>query len=207
MGDSNPPDELVWLPPEEVVPEDAPSVAAMPGTAAEASAQASPDAEVARARQEAEEWREAYLRKLAEFDNSRKRQEREMSEYRRTANAALVRELLPVVDNLERALAASGDETGGIFLGVSLVLRQLKDVLGRSDVVELDPVGQGFDPALHEAVSRLETADAEPDTVVQVLQKGYRYGERLLRPAMVVVAAPTRGVEPLPAPDGERGET
>ncbi len=147
-------------------------------------------AELARLQQEAGQLREQYLRKLADFDNFRKRKEKEASEFRRHANADLVRELLPVVDNLERALVATGADPGGVRTGVELTLKQFKDTLSRHGVVELDPEGQPFNPSEHEAVSRMHAEGVEPGTVVQVLQKGYRLGDRLLRAALVVVAAP-----------------
>lgn len=156
-------------------------------------------AELTRLQQEAGHLRELYLRKLADFDNFRKRKDKEMAEFRRQANAEMLRDLLPVVDNLERALAVGSEDIGGIRAGVDLTLRQFKDVLSRHGVVEVDPLGEMFDPSAHEAVSRLHTAEAEPNTVVQVLQKGYRLGERLLRAALVVVAAPAGTTAPLQA--------
>lgn len=146
--------------------------------------------ELARLQAEVDKLREMYLRKLADFDNYRKRQEREAEEFRRFANAALIRECLPVVDNLERALAVPGNGAGGVREGVELVLRQFKDVLARHGVVEIDPQGLAFDPALHEAIGRQERSDVEENTVIAVMQKGYVLGERLLRPALVVVAGP-----------------
>ncbi len=153
-------------------------------------------AELARLQQEAGNLRELYLRKLADFDNFRKRKDKEMAEFRRQANSEMLRDLLPVVDNLERALAVGGEDAGGVRAGVELTLRQFKEVLSRHGVAEVDPLGQVFDPSQHEAVSRLHTASAAPDTVVQVLQKGYRLGERLLRAALVVVAVPMAAAAP-----------
>jgi len=144
--------------------------------------------ELARLQAEVDKLREMYLRKLADFDNYRKRQEREAEEFRRFANASLIRDCLPVVDNLERALAVPGDGGGGVREGVELVLRQFKEVLARYGVVEIDPQGLAFDPSLHEAIGRQERSDVEENTVVSVMQKGYLFGERLLRPALVVVA-------------------
>lgn len=141
-------------------------------------------------REEFAALREQYLRKLADFENYRKRQEREMVDFRRHANADLVRDLLSVVDNLERAVEAAGDPGDAVRDGVELVLRQMKDLLARHGVQEVDPEGDPFEPALHEAIQRQESAEVEQNTVVQVLQKGYLLHERLLRPAMVVVAVP-----------------
>ncbi len=136
-------------------------------------------------------FKELYLRKLADFDNYRKRQERDMVEFRRYANSELMRDCLPVLDNLERALAAPGGDSSGLRDGVELVLRLFKNVLGRHGLVELDPIDQPFDPAIHEAIQRYEVSGIEEATVVQVLQKGYRLSERLLRPALVIVAVPS----------------
>ncbi len=146
--------------------------------------------ELTNLQQEIARFRELYLRKLADFDNYRKRQEREMGEFRRFANGELLRDCLPVLDNLERALAVPGGAAGGLREGVELVLRQFKDVLGRNGLAEVDPIGRPFDPTLHEAISRNEDSRVQEPTVVQVLQKGYLLGERLIRPALVIVAVP-----------------
>jgi molecular chaperone GrpE len=160
--------------------------------------------ELGNLQQEISRFRELYLRKLADFDNYRKRQEREMAEYRRLANAELLRECLPVLDNLERALAVPGGSNGGLREGVELVVRQFRDVLGRHGLTEVDPTGQPFDPARHEAISRSEDARVAEPTVVQVLQKGYLLGDRLLRPALVIVAVPAGSASP--GGDGESFE-
>jgi molecular chaperone GrpE len=144
--------------------------------------------ELSRLQQEVDRHRELYLRKLADFENYRKRQEREMADFRRFANSELIRDCLPVLDNLERALQASGPDTVGIRTGVELVLKQFKDVLGKYGLIEIDPGGEQFDPSLHEAIQRVETFEVEDNTVLQVALKGYLLGEKLVRPAMVVVA-------------------
>ena len=159
-----------------------------------------PARELARLQQEVDRFKELYLRKMADFENYRKRQEREMVEFRRLANADLLRELFPVLDNLERALEAPGSEGSGLRAGVELVLRQFKEILGRFGVVEIDPQGLPFDPTVHEALARHETAGVAENTVVQVLEKGYLLGERLLRPARVVVAV--RADDPRSSPHG-----
>jgi molecular chaperone GrpE len=152
--------------------------------------------EMANLQQEISRFKELYLRKLADFDNYRKRQEREMGEFRRFAKAELMRDCLPVVDNLERALAVPGGDGSGLREGVELVLRQFKDVLARNGLSEVDPLEQPFDPTQHEAISRHEVPGVGEPTVVQVLQKGYVLGERLIRPALVIVAVPV--VSPAP---------
>jgi molecular chaperone GrpE len=131
--------------------------------------------EVERLKTELGHVRDVYLRKLAEFDNYRKRTERERYDLMQTASEDLVKELLPVLDNFERAS------------------RQLRDTLERKGVVEVNPIGQPFDPELHEAVQRVETTDHAPGIVVWVMLKGYTYAERLLRPAMVGVAVEPHG--------------
>jgi molecular chaperone GrpE len=151
--------------------------------------------------QEITKFKELYLRKLADFDNYRKRQEREMVEFRRYANADLIRDCLPVLDNLERALAVPGGAGGGLREGVELVLKLFRDTLGRHGLSEIDPIEQPFDPAVHEAIQRHEVSGVEDATVVQVLQKGYRLGERLIRPALVIVAVPSGAGE---STDNER---
>jgi molecular chaperone GrpE len=151
--------------------------------------------------QEISRFRELYLRKLADFDNYRKRQEREMVEFRRYSNAELMRDCLPVLDNLERALTAPGGDGKGLREGVELVLRQFREILGRYGLSEVDPMDQPFDPALHEAIQRYEVSGVQEATVVQVLQKGYRLGERLIRPALVIVAVPG-GSAAQTAPEG-----
>jgi molecular chaperone GrpE len=156
--------------------------------------------ELARLQREVDRFKELYLRKMADFENYRKRQEREMVEFRRLANSDLLRELFPVLDNLERALDAPGSEGSGLRAGVELVLRQFKEILGRFGVVEIDPQGLMFDPTVHEALARHEAAGVPENTVVQVLEKGYLLGERLLRPARVVVAV--RADDPRNSSDG-----
>jgi molecular chaperone GrpE len=149
--------------------------------------------EVTRLQQEVDRLRELYLRKMADFDNYRKRQERDMVEFRRFAHADLLRDCLPVVDNLERALAAPVGNGGSLQTGVELVLRQFKEILARYGLAEVNPLGGPFDPSFHEAFQRQGMEGVAENTVVQVLQKGYLLGERLLRPALVVVAAAPAG--------------
>lgn len=146
--------------------------------------------QVSALREELNRYREQYLRKLADFENYRRRQEREMAEFRRVSHADLVKECLPVLDNLERALDMTDEGTEGFRAGVELILRQLRDVLGRFGLQEVDPKAEPFDPTFHEAVQRQEVPGLPEPTVVQVLVKGYQLYERLLRPAMVVVGVP-----------------
>ena len=129
-------------------------------------------------------------RTAADFDNYRKRTRRENDDARARGREEILKEMLPVVDNLERALAASDLREGGrsVVDGVKLVLRQLVVSLEKFDVKGFATIGEPFDPSRHEAISQAETAERIPGTVYIELQKGYLLGERLLRPAMVVVA-------------------
>jgi len=135
-----------------------------------------------------ENW-DRYLRTAADLENLRKRQKREMDDARLESKGRVLKEMLPVVDNLERAIehATAQAGTNPIIEGVQLVLRQFLTAFERLDVTPVEAAGQPFDPNLHEAISQQES-DAPPGTVVQVLQRGYKSGDRLLRPALVVVA-------------------
>jgi molecular chaperone GrpE len=161
---------------------------------APAEAPPAPAAEdrVAVLEKEKKELHERLLRTAADFDNFRKRSRKELDDARAKAREDVLREMLPVVDNLERALAASETAAGaaGIVDGVKLVLRQFASALDRFEVKGFTSVGEAFDPARHEAIAQVATADAQPGTVVAEMQKGYLMGTRLLRPAMVAVARP-----------------
>jgi molecular chaperone GrpE len=146
--------------------------------------------------------REKYLRVLADFDNYRKRVERERAETSRTAVAEPLRAFLGVIDNLDRALAAGGSSRD-LKAGVQMILRQTEDLLRRFGVEPVPALGEPFDPALHEAVVRFEDPSVDQPTVSEEFQKGYRYHGRLLRPAMVKVAVPAEGGNPVGG-DGDR---
>lgn len=173
-------------PAEESPPEEA-------GEAAGESVDQALQEELARLQDELNRFRELYLRKLADFENFRKRKEKEVEDFRAAAHADLVRDVLPVLDNLERALAVPEGDGSGIRAGVELVLRQLKDVLTRYGLVELNPLAEAFDPRYHEAIARQEREDLQRDQVLEVLQKGYTLRGKLLRPALVVVGVPKKG--------------
>ena len=133
------------------------------------------------------DWRDRYMRTLADYDNYRKRADREKTEFFKYALAGALRDLLPVLDYFDRALdhAEEGDE---FHRGVALIYKQLFDVLQKHGVKVIDEANVKFDPNIHEAVVRAEDPSVPSHTVVQVLQKGYFLHDRLLRPAMVKVA-------------------
>jgi len=150
------------------------------------------------AREEARQSHARWLRERADLENLKKRAARERSETARFANEAMLKDLLPVVDNLERAVehARSGGNGQPLVDGVALVLKALLDVLERHGVTRIQAKGTPFDPAHHEAMAQVETAEHEPNVVVAEHQPGYRLHERLLRPALVSVAkAPTNLVK------------
>ncbi len=155
------------------------------------------------------ETHDRYLRSVAELDNVRKRARKDMDEARVDAQSRVLREMLPVIDNLERAVAhaaQTGDGASGVLEGIRLVLRQFAQALERCNVHAVAAKGLPFDPTQHEAVSQIETADAPAGSVVEVMQTGYRIGERLLRPALVVVAkAPARTPDSDDEPAGPNG--
>ena len=133
--------------------------------------------------------REEALRERAELDNQRKRLARDVDQARRFANERLLSDLLPVLDSLEAGLVAAAAETGPLKEGLEATRRQLLKVGEDNGMRQIDPQGQAFDPTWHQAISQVPAEGAEPDTVVQVFQKGYALHDRLLRPALVVVAA------------------
>ena len=160
--------------------------------------------ELAAVIQERDDYLDRLQRLKAEFDNYRKREARLHSERAQLAAERLAKELLPVLDDLERALeAAAQHEEAKLEEGVALVHRALRDTLAKEGLVEIETNGK-FDPHVHEALVS-QPSDAEEGSVVEVVQKGYRLGDRVLRPARVVVAAPKEAVKP-PVRDSGPGE-
>jgi len=140
---------------------------------------------------EAEEHRDRYLRAAAEFDNARKRGAREREDYTRYANESLLREILPVLDNFERAIQASRGEpaAAAVMAGVELIQREILRVLEKFGVTPFTSVGQPFDPERHEAIARVPAQGRAEGTVVDETARGYLLNGRVLRPAMVTVAS------------------
>lgn len=135
----------------------------------------------------AQEHHDAWLRAKAEADNIRKRAQVEIANAHKFAVENFASEMLAVKDSLEAALAIDNAAADSMKSGVELTLKQLKSAFEKSNLAEINPVGQKFNPHHHQAISTVES-DAEPNTVVQVLQKGYLLHERVIRPALVIVA-------------------
>ncbi len=163
--------------------------------AEEASDQVDQDFEalLADTQRERDEYLDLAKRTKADFENFRKRMTTEIQVASARGKAELIREVVPVLDDLERALQAAGldpegDSEDGLAHGVLLVFRSLRDSLSRNGIEAVDPTGEKFDPTAHEALSTVAAEGVESGTVVEVLQKGYRLGEQLIRPARVVVS-------------------
>jgi molecular chaperone GrpE len=145
--------------------------------------------ELESARAEAGAATDRALRTLAEFDNYRRRTERDRDESVQRGRAEVLRDLLEVADNFDRALSQGLDGVPAPFLeGMRLVARGLHDVLDRRGVTRIDAEGQPFDPSLHEALTAVPSPDVAPNTVLNVVQAGYRFEDRVLRPAKVIVS-------------------
>lgn len=137
-----------------------------------------------------QELYDMLLRKQAEFENARKRMDREIQESRQRLSMDLLRRLLPILDNFERALSeGAGESDGGFRQGVSLTVQQMKDLLRREGLDEIAAVGERFDPTLHEAVETRIVEGLEEGIVLEDLRKGYRFQGQLLRPSLVRVSA------------------
>jgi len=157
---------------------------------------------------QAEEIRDRWLRAEAELQNFRRRAARDRDEARRLAEEAVWMEMLAVADDLERALAnrPSGAEAEAWSDGVALVVRRIREYLRRQGIDVVDPLGEPFDPSLHEAVLEVDGGDAvPPGAVAEVVGKGYRRGDRALRPARVVVARQGKGRAGEDGTDSARG--
>jgi molecular chaperone GrpE len=146
------------------------------------------EAALADAERKAEDNRNDYLRIAAELENSRKRMQRDLAQAQKFAIDKFAIELLPVKDSLEMGLSAAGDDAKALREGVEMTLKQLTDALAKHGITEVDPAGERFNPEFHEAMAMQPSDEAEPDTVLTVIQKGYVLNGRLLRPARVIVA-------------------
>ena len=175
-----------------------PATAAPPGGGGGAAADqplpgdvepAAPVGELERVSAERDQYLDALQRLKAEFDNFRKRNDRERQTIALGATRDVVRDLLPVMDNLERAVAALGDQGEGIVAGLEMVRGQLAGLLTGHGVEEIPAHGQPFDPTIHEAIASLPASEHAEGTVIEVVEKGYRQSEHVLRPTRVVIAS------------------
>ena len=164
--------------------------------------------------EEAKALQDKYLRLAAEFENFKRLAQRDQREYYRFANESLLKELLPIVDNLERAIKSSKERmgSGGLIQGVELVLKQFLETLAKFGVRPLKSVGEAFDPSRHQAVLHVESEDATGKIVAEEYQRGYLLHDRILRAAMVAVAdVPKRdaceGAKVSPSTDGDPVDT
>ena len=140
---------------------------------------------------ERDEFKDKYLRGLAEMDNFRKRMKKERDEFQKYVLSEILLDLLQIYDNLERALKAKTvEQDKGIVSGVEMIRRQFLDLLKKYQVLEIEALGRHFDPALHEALSKEEREGISRAVVVEVYQKGFTYHDKLLRPALTKVAIP-----------------
>lgn len=154
--------------------------------------QVADEGELDQLRADLEEMKDRALRSQAELDNYRKRVARQMDEERRYAELPLVHDLLPVVDNIQRAIEAAekAGEAPALLQGFQMVARQLQDVLGKHHCKRIEALHKTFDPHLHAAIAQQPSAEHEPMTVVLVAQEGYMLHDRVVRPSQVIVAAP-----------------
>ena len=156
--------------------------------------------ELEASREECRKNWDQFLRTKADLENYRKRAQREKEDLARFANENILREILPVIDNLERAMTHASQEGGGaegLIQGVEMTLSQFQKVLEKFGVTPVSAVGEVFDPSRHEAMGQVESSEVPPNTVAQELQRGYLLNERLLRPALVLVAkAPAQPSNP-----------
>lgn len=147
------------------------------------------DNRLAELQRQAEENHNRYLRAQADFDNFRRRTLKEKEELAQYASLKLVEQLLPVLDNFQRALqTGEGADLGSYAKGVEMIYRQLSQVLEEEGLKQMEPVGQPFDPELHQAIMQVESEEYEEGIVVEVVQPGYRLKDKVIRPAMVKVS-------------------
>jgi len=169
-------------------------IAAAPGAEtppAEAEIPAPEPPDIAALVAERDAARDQWLRTLADFDNYRKRLAREHERTRKLAAESVLRDLLPVLDNLERAVDHADAEPDALVQGVKMVLGQFRGVLERHGLKQIPALNEPFDPHVHEAVMQAESDEVPPDHVVQEFEKGYKLADFILRPAKVVVSKPS----------------
>jgi molecular chaperone GrpE len=156
---------------------------------ADDSGEAQEDPALAALRSERDTLQDQLLRARAEFDNFRRRVARENEQLRKTAAQGLMRDLLPIVDNMERALSHVEDKTSSLALGVEMILKQFAGVLSTQGLEPIPAKGEPFDPNVHEALTHQPSMEYPADTVMEEFQRGYRLGDFVLRPTQVVVSS------------------
>jgi molecular chaperone GrpE len=176
--------------PDDISPQTTPAQAADAIAASDEAASGAPAPdELAQARRERDDYYDRLLRQAAEFDNYRKRTERERREMAQYAAGDVLEALLPVVDDFERALQVeAGPDAGAYRKGVELIYKQLQDLLAKRGVTRIDVVGKPFDPRFHQAITYEPSPGRAEGEVIEEVRRGYMHGDRLLRPAMVKVA-------------------
>lgn len=163
-----------------------------PAESEEGSRQGDTAAKLDATERECAEAKDRYLRLYAEFENYKKRAQRDQTDYTKFAAEKIIKELLPVVDNLERAVAhaRSANADSSIVDGLTLIVRQFVDALQKSGCEPIEAAGKPFDPAIHQALAQVESTHHDPDTVVEEAQRGYLLHGRILRPSLVTVSKP-----------------
>jgi molecular chaperone GrpE len=175
-------------------------------TEAEASGEVEAPDPLAEALRELEQYKDRWLRLVAEFDNYKKRRSREFDALVQSANENLIRELLPVLDSVARALdhRADGEEDSeGFKQGVTMIMEQFPKALQRRGLSEIEAVGQPFDPNFHEALMQMSSDEHAEGLVMAVVERGYRLGDKVIRPARVVVSGGSAGEEPESEEEGD----
>ena len=175
-------------------------------TEAEASEEVEAPDPLAEALRESEQYKDRWLRLAAEFDNYKKRRSREFDALVQSASENLIRELLPVLDSVARALdhRADGEEDSeGFKQGVTMIMEQFPKVLQRRGLSEIEAAGQPFDPNFHEALMQMSSDEHAEGLVMAVVERGYRLGDKVIRPAKVVVSGGSAGEEPESDEEGE----
>ena len=192
---------------EQVLSEDSAEPAAPDVTDGdEASvAAADPAMELEKAKSEAAEHYDRYLRAAAELDNYRKRTVRMRAESREETIRDILLQIAPMLDNMRRALSQERADAAAIIQGVELIFNQFQDILKGYGLEEIEALGERFDPNVHEAMLEVESAEHSPGTVIEEMEKGYKLRERVLRPARVVVCKAASGGQP--AREGSEGDS
>ncbi len=141
---------------------------------------------------ERNDYKDKYLRNLAEVDNFRKRMKKEKDDFKRYILGDFLTSLLEVVDNIERALKVKSEtsDENSIITGVEMIYKQVIDLLKKNNVVEIDAMGKHFDPNLHQALSKDESPDVDEPVIIEIYQRGFMYNDKLLRPVLAKVAVP-----------------